>query len=568
VVSPRTEDGVVGGRTPAALIDAARSVEDKDPAAARLLLQQARVLARSAHDGSTEADALFRLAWNAHLTGNNEEALTIALDALTTARRCDTAQVEVRALNLISGVHFDAGNFGEALAQSLVALERTRTAELHDDEAKLLNTVAAIHHAMRDLDRAIVMYEAALSASHGSEEIDAVTLGNMSRLRAERQEYLLAVSLGEAALALSHKHPRSAAGLCAHLASVYLAIDDTRQAENYLLKARDLQVQSPSPDAAVGVAFVESKLLVRYGRHGDARNVLLRALDEVVAAHVAELELDCHRELYELNKQLDDPAAALHHHERMHTLSEEIFSRGQDLRIKTLQITHDTESARSQAEILRLRSTELEELVRGRTGDLEDFQLGAFQRLAALAEFRDLDSGEHSLRVGELSASIAEEIREQPEYVQRVRIAGRLHDIGKLGVPDEVLMKSSPLTDQEFELMKQHTIIGSRLMEGSTSPVLQLASEAALAHHEWYDGSGYPYGLAGSAIPLSGRIVAIADVYDALTSERPYKPAWTPSEAFAYIWAASGSHFDPRLVEAFVRVLAREEPEALDRPPS
>jgi putative two-component system response regulator len=128
------------------------------------------------------------------------------------------------------------------------------------------------------------------------------------------------------------------------------------------------------------------------------------------------------------------------------------------------------------------------------------------------------------------------------------------------------LLKSSPLTDEEFVSMKQHTIVGARLLGASTSPTLQLAAEAAQHHHEWWDGSGYPSGLAGSAIPLAGRIVAVADVFDALVTERPFKAAWEPAEAFAYIWAASGTHFEPRIVDAFTRVLARDYPEAFDRP--
>jgi putative two-component system response regulator len=565
----RVDTEMVEGPSPRGLIDEARALEESNPEHARVLLQDARVLARSNHDAAAEAEALYGLARNTYVLGDSEEAFAIALDALSAARRCESPAVEVRSLNLISGVHFDAGNYAESLAQSLVALERARAAALRVDESNLLNTIAAIHHAMRDLDRAIVTYEAALSVSRGedSPEVDGFTLANMARLRAERKEYLLAISLGEASLALLRDHaPVETASLCADLALMYLEVDDPTRAADYLGRAKAELADPPNPQGVVGVALVEAKLLVRLNRAADARRVMDDALDVARGSQVSGLELSCRQRLYELNKELGDFEAALAHHERLHEINGEVFSRGQDLRIKTLQIAHDTEAARSQAEILRLRTTELEELVRGRTGNLEEFQLSAFQRLAALAEFRDLDAGEHSMRVGELAAAVADELREPTEYVDRIRVAGRLHDIGKLGVPDHVLLKASPLTEAEFELMKLHTVIGARLLEGSASPMLQLAAEGALSHHEWWDGTGYPSGLAGAAIPLSGRIIAVADVYDALISERPYKPAWSPAEAFAYIWAASGSHFEPRVVEAFTRVLARDQPEALDSP--
>jgi putative two-component system response regulator len=129
--------------------------------------------------------------------------------------------------------------------------------------------------------------------------------------------------------------------------------------------------------------------------------------------------------------------------------------------------------------------------------------------------------------------------------------ASPMHDIGKIGVPDQILLKPGKLTPEEFEKMKEHTLIGYKILSGSDSTLLKLASEIALSHHEKYDGSGYPYGLSGEEIPLSGRIVAVVDVFDALTSRRPYKEPYPNEKAYEIIRQGSGTHFDPKIVELF-----------------
>jgi putative two-component system response regulator len=135
-----------------------------------------------------------------------------------------------------------------------------------------------------------------------------------------------------------------------------------------------------------------------------------------------------------------------------------------------------------------------------------------------------------------------------------------LHDLGKVAIPDTILLKPGPLTAAEFEVVKTHPERGAELLAGSPSPIIQMAAEVALTHHERWDGTGYPYGAMGESIPMSGRIVAVADVYDALISARVYKHAWSPADAAAYVVAASGRQFDPRVVRAFVTVLLRRDP--------
>ncbi len=175
-------------------------------------------------------------------------------------------------------------------------------------------------------------------------------------------------------------------------------------------------------------------------------------------------------------------------------------------------------------------------------------------RLARAAEHRDTDTGDHVSRVSGIARRIAEALGQPPGWCSRLALASTMHDIGKIAVPDAVLLKPGELTPNEREVITRHAEDGYRILEGSSSDVIQLAAEVALTHHERWDGDGYPRGLAGEAIPLSGRIVAVADVYDALVSDRPYKTAWTPEEARTYLREKAGSQFDPTCVEAFLRV--------------
>ena len=183
---------------------------------------------------------------------------------------------------------------------------------------------------------------------------------------------------------------------------------------------------------------------------------------------------------------------------------------------------------------------------------LEQGQFDMLARLAAVAEFRDDDTGQHTRRVGDLAVAIAERLGLPAAQLELMRLAAPLHDVGKIAIPDAVLGKPGKLTAAEFDEMKTHTTVGAQMLAGSGFSLLELAKEIALTHHERWDGSGYPAGLAGEAIPIAGRIVAVADVFDALTHERPYKTAWTTTEALAEMADQAGRHFDPAVVEAFL----------------
>jgi len=201
----------------------------------------------------------------------------------------------------------------------------------------------------------------------------------------------------------------------------------------------------------------------------------------------------------------------------------------------------------------------LEETVRVRTRQLQAARREVLERLALAAEFRDDQTGEHTRRVGQLSAQIAQALGEDPAFVEAMGAAALLHDLGKIGIPDGLLLKTGPLSQEERTVMQEHTVIGAAILADCSEPVMRMARELALTHHERWDGLGYPAGLSGDQIPLSGRIVAVADAFDAMISERPYKKPMHRSEAIKEIVACGGKQFDPSVVKAFLDVQQASE---------
>jgi cyclic di-GMP phosphodiesterase len=194
----------------------------------------------------------------------------------------------------------------------------------------------------------------------------------------------------------------------------------------------------------------------------------------------------------------------------------------------------------------------LEALVNERTRELQDTRLEIIRRLGHAAEYRDEETGNHILRMSKMCALLAEKAGWSEQQCELILHASPMHDIGKIGIPDAILLKPGKLDPEEWQTMKTHAEIGARLLEGNDSDLLVMAREIAMCHHEKWDGSGYPNGLAGTDIPAAGRIAALADVFDALTSVRPYKKAWPLEEAVQLIRDNRGRHFDPELVDLFL----------------
>lgn len=203
---------------------------------------------------------------------------------------------------------------------------------------------------------------------------------------------------------------------------------------------------------------------------------------------------------------------------------------------------------------LEKQNDRLESAVRRRTQELEHSQLEMLVRLARAAEYRDDDTGEHTWRVAHVSGVIAREMGMAPSKVELLLRAARLHDVGKITIPDGILLKAGRLTPEEFAVVKGHAKAGAALLAGSRSPMMRLAELIALTHHEWWDGNGYPSGLKGDNIPIESRILSVSDAFDALTHDHAHRKAVSGAEAAEEIRRASGTQFDPEVVQAFDRV--------------
>jgi cyclic di-GMP phosphodiesterase len=216
------------------------------------------------------------------------------------------------------------------------------------------------------------------------------------------------------------------------------------------------------------------------------------------------------------------------------------------LRVRTHLVTHALQRRAER------RADELDDAVRARTAELEEARLESLTILAAVSEYHDDDTHQHTQRVGATAARLAQVLGLPKAFVTEIRRAAPLHDLGKVAIPQQILLKPGPLTDEEREEMKRHVQFGAKMLATARSPVLRLAAEIAVSHHERWDGNGYLTGLAGEDIPLSGRITSVADVFDALTHARPYKAAWERERALEEIASQAGRQFDPAVVDALL----------------
>lgn len=213
-----------------------------------------------------------------------------------------------------------------------------------------------------------------------------------------------------------------------------------------------------------------------------------------------------------------------------------------------LQVRSAYNAKRRMNEILETKVVE-------RTAQVVDAQLEIIRRLARAGEYRDNETGMHVIRVGKGTQLLARALGHDDRFSELAMHASTMHDVGKIGVPDRVLLKPGKLDDEEWNFMRSHSEIGGNILEGHTAEVMQMAQIIAISHHEKWDGSGYPNKLAGESIPVEGRIAAICDVFDALTSHRPYKEAWPVERAVEEIKRSAGTHFDPSFVPKFVEIL-------------
>ena len=477
-----------------------------------------------------------------------------------------------KSLNNLGLIALDEGDYRSALEHLLACFNHVVHSglEMYALTSACLVNIGRLYQELQDSPKAAQYFalgiEAAVNAGDIGTEIAGLT--GLGMLLREDQQSEKALQQFSHALQLAQQHSKSQdeAELLDNLGQVYAELGDYALARqkftDALVLARSLGATPSEVNALINLGTLE----LTEGRPAQA----------VIHLH-AGLELARTTDNLKSILSLSDLIAEAHG--RLENTVQEVFYLKETLRLERLvkfeehqQKAHDfshqleTERANHQAEAYRLLNEtaqqakhQAEEEVRQQTHELELARREVVMRLGIAAEYRDDKTGSHTQRVSQLSARLAQRIGLSCDDVELIRLAARLHDIGKIGIPDAILLKTGKLTVNEFEIMKHHTTIGARMLQGGRTKLLQMAEEIAQHHHERWDGSGYPMGQAGERIPVVARIVALADVWDALTTERPYKEAWSSERALLEITAQSGMHFDPALTETFVSMV-REVP--------
>ena len=504
------------------------------------------------------------------LSGHSFDALEPAGDAVDLATRANQRSLLRKSLTLIGMVYGDTGNISKAIECYVQALDLCH--ELKDTEAECavwVNIGVALMSAAQYRD-AIACMEHVINMSGTKpsfQKFRNVAFSNISLCCLHLEDFSRGLKAAEICVKESAE-PHSAAELVSRVlregyyTRLLLEVNSIEKAGERCQIARRYAERSRSARAEIAASTAEglyevhagrvdvgiSRLTATLERARIMRSMLRDALAALVKAYEIigqpERALLYLREMMEALRQTQQANALKH-------VALHIDQLGQDLDDGP-QIT--TKLQRQEAAL------------KGKIAQQELFksQIEMLERLAVTAELRDDSTGEHSYRVGKLAALLAHEFGCDDDTCFMVELAARLHDIGKIGVPDAILLKPDKLNDAERQIMRTHTTVGAELLSKSNIPHMQMAEEIARFHHEWWDGSGYPGNLSGSAIPLASRITALADVFDALTHERPYKKAWPIDAALDEIARLKGRQFDPQLNDLFIVLIGRLRHDHID----
>ncbi|MPY66576.1 tetratricopeptide repeat protein [Deinococcus sp. SDU3-2] len=516
------------------------------------------------------------LAASYHATGESRKALTELEKVLVAYENRGSVLGQVKTLGNMGVLLTKRGEYPEAL-HCLTSAYTLSTGTPDPDEqmlrvqGNLLLNLGDLYQDLRDLGKAYDYFLEVLSSARQfkNQSLEALAVLNLAgvdyeldRLADAHKHYARALEL---ARAVQNRYAELSA--LDGLARVLLAWNRVDEARKTLHEAEQISLDTEDVEGQLDVLLHLGEVHVRQGALPEAIGIFERALrlaDEIGRPKVGCDALRC---LYQLQARLGQTELAFQALEQLYGRERTLLNAEVDERVQGMTARFEVERAQHQAELNRLRMVAAEEArataeaeVRERTHSLELAQIEVVTRLAVAAEYRDDTTGDHTQRVGQLSAAIGARLGLPPEEVELLRIAARLHDVGKIGIPDSILLKEGPLTPEEYRQMRRHTVIGARILAGGQSRLLQMAETIAQHHHEHWNGRGYPCGLAGEEIPLVARIVAVADVYDALTHRRSYKAAWPKPKALAELTAQVGQQFDPAVVREALVVLGGAPP--------
>jgi putative two-component system response regulator len=515
------------------------------------------------------AECLLSLTRYAYMSGHALKGLAPAKRAVELVRHLGMRPLLRKALSMLGTLLADTGNLPAAIEVYAEALEVALEMGDPSAEAAVWNNLGvALIYAAQYQD-AIACLERVVSIAEHEPQLNSYTgvaYTNIALACLHLEDYSRGLRAAKAAVELQDNPTTAAARLSRVLAETHytrllLEVDapetakqrceiakgiahdsGLERAELYAGMAEGLcEVHSGTVDVGLSrLSMVLERARILKGSLRDALIAMVKANELAGRTDVALVYL---RELMMHTKEIQQENALLHH--RLHLEQLEQTQKPQAIS------TTDALMARRE---VRLRDRLVEQVAHQ---ELMKSRIEMLERLAVTAELRDDTTGEHSYRVGKLSSLLAQDFGCDDDTIFMIDLAARLHDIGKIGIPDGILLKAGRLNEAEMKLMQTHAMIGSEILAQSNVPHMKMAEEIARFHHEHWNGGGYPFGIGESAIPLAARITALADVFDALTHRRPYKEAWSVDSALDTIAMLKGRQFDPELTDLFLALVPR-----------
>lgn len=521
----------------------------------------------SALKGTANSDlritCLLDIAQYFYVIGQPFAALQPATSAAELATTADNKPLLRKSVTFLGAMHADTGNLSRAIECYAQALELLKG--LADSKATCavwLNLGVALLYAAQYRD-AIGCFEHVIELASNVPELQYFrphAYSNIALCSLHLEDFARGLKAAEISVRESGE-PTSPAELLSRViretnyARLLLEVNSVDKAGERCERAKRFAALSKSARAEIIASTAEGLYEVHAGKVDvgisrltatlEKARLLRSALRDTLAALVKAFEL------------IGQPQRALIYLREMMEATRQV-QQEYALRHVKLHLEHLGQEMEGNAPAAA-RLERHEAALKGKVAEQELFRsrIEMLERLAVTAELRDDSTGEHSYRVGKLAALIADEFGCDDDTCFMIELAARLHDIGKIGVPDAILLKPDKLNEAERQIMRTHTTVGAELLSKSNIPHMQMAEEIARHHHEWWDGSGYPGNLSGSAIPLASRITALADVFDALTHKRPYKRAWPIDAALDEILKLKGAQFDPQLTDMFLVLIAR-----------
>jgi putative two-component system response regulator len=498
-----------------------------------------------------------------YVVGQTFEAIEPAAEAVAFATRTDRRSLLRKGLTVLGVMYADTGNISRAVECYAQALDIVRDLDDVDGECIVLtNLGVALLYAAQYHD-AITCFEQVIRNVERHPELKSyrtTALSNIALCSLHLEDFSRGLKAAETSVKESSE-PHSAAELVARVLRennfirLLLEVNSVEKARERCEIARRYVARSHSVRAEMAASIAEGLYEVHAGKVDVGISRLTSTLER--ARLLRSMLRDTLAALVKAYELIGQPQRALIY---LREMMEALRKTQQDNALRHVKLHLEQIGSESEGNApLEKRLQRQEAALKGKVAEQELFRsrIEMLERLAVTAELRDDSTGEHSYRVGKLSALLAQEFGCDDDTCYMIELAARLHDIGKIGVPDAILLKPEKLNDAERQIMRTHTTVGAELLSKSNIPHMQMAEEIARHHHEWWDGTGYPGNLSGSAIPLASRITALADVFDALTHKRPYKIAWPAEAALDEIAQLKGSQFDPQLTDHFIVLVNR-----------